>query len=65
MAKKMAKQKAEKIQHKAEAAHTSGKPTGTRKDKGWDERLRLTGDARFTEVTWSGRDHPSWPLPRK
>ena len=48
-----------------EAARTGGKPTGTRKDKGWDERLRLVGDARFTEVTWSGRDHPSWPLPRK
>jgi hypothetical protein len=61
----MAKKKAEKIQHKTEAAHSGRKPTGTLKDKGWDERLRLTGDARLTEVTWSGRDHPSWPLPQK
>jgi len=38
---------------------------GKRKDKSWDERLRFVGDARFTEVVWSGRDHPSWPLPRK
>jgi hypothetical protein len=62
MAKKMAKN----IERKTtEAARTGGKPAGTRKDRGWDERLRLVGDARFTEVTWSGRDHPSWPLPRK
>jgi hypothetical protein len=62
----MAKEMAKKIQHRTtEAALTGGKSIGTRKDKGWDERLRLTGDARFTEVTWSGRDHPSWPLPRK
>jgi hypothetical protein len=47
------------------AARTGGKHAGTLKDKGWDERLRLSGDARFTEVTWSGRDHPCWPLPRK
>ena len=33
-------------------------------DESWDERLRLVGDARFTEVEWSGRDHPNWPLPR-
>ena len=39
--------------------------SGKQKDKSWDERLRLVGDARFNEVTWSGRDHPSWPLPRK
>jgi len=39
--------------------------SGKQKDKSWDERLRLVGDPRFTEVTWSGRDHPSWPLPRK
>ena len=36
----------------------------SRKDEGWDERLRLVGDARFVEVEWSGRDHPSWPLPK-
>jgi len=35
-----------------------------RRDESWDERLRLVGDARFTEVEWSGRDHPNWPLPR-
>ncbi len=35
------------------------------RDKGWDERLRLVGDARFVEVRWSGRDDPSWPLPAK
>jgi hypothetical protein len=35
------------------------------KDEAWDGRLRLVGDARFTEVEWSGRDHPSWPLPVK
>jgi hypothetical protein len=57
---------AKKRQRKtAEAAPTGGKHTGTPKDKSWDERLRLVGDARFTEVTWSGRDNPSWPLPRK
>jgi hypothetical protein len=33
--------------------------------EGWDERLRLVGDARFVAVEWSGRDHPSWPLPIK
>ena len=38
--------------------------TRNRKDESWDERLRLVGDARFTEVEWSGRDHPNWPLPR-
>ena len=57
---------AKKVPRKpAEAARTGGKPAGTRKDKDWDEQLRLTGDARFTEVTWSGRDQPCWPLPRK
>jgi hypothetical protein len=35
------------------------------RDEAWDERLRLVGDARFTEVEWSGRDHPCWPLPVK
>jgi hypothetical protein len=39
--------------------------SNNRKDKGWEERLRLVGDARFTDVDWSGRDNPSWPLPRK
>jgi len=36
-----------------------------RRDEAWDERLRLVGDARFVEVEWSGRDDPSWPLPKK
>jgi hypothetical protein len=36
-----------------------------RRDEGWDERLRLVGDARFVEVQWSGRDDPSWPLPKR
>jgi len=62
MVRKMTK----KIRRKTiEVGHAGSKSTGGQKDKGWDERLRLTGDARFTEVTWSGRDHPSWPLPRK
>jgi len=36
-----------------------------RKDDAWDDRLRRVGDARYTEVTWSGRDDPVWPLPRE
>jgi len=57
---------AKKVHRKTtQAARAGGKHTGTQRGKGWDERLRLVGDARFTEVTWSGRDHPSWPLPRK
>ena len=36
-----------------------------RRDEAWDERLRLVGDARFVDVAWSGRDNPSWPLPKK
>jgi hypothetical protein len=62
----MAKKTARKVQGTTtKAPRAGGEHTATSKDKGWDERLRLTGDARFTEVTWSGRDHPSWPLPRK
>jgi hypothetical protein len=37
----------------------------SKRDKAWDDRLRLVGDARFVEVEWSGRDNPSWPLPIK
>ncbi len=37
----------------------------SKRDPGWDNRLRLVGDARFVEVEWSGRDHPTWPLPKK
>ena len=36
-----------------------------RRDEGWDERLRLVGDANFVDVQWSGKDNPSWPLPKK
>ena len=62
----MAKKIAKKIRRKStEAASAGDKKTESRRGKGWDERLRLVGDARFTEVAWSGRDHPSWPLPRK
>jgi hypothetical protein len=43
-----------------------GAQAGARqRDKGWDERLRLVGDANFVDVAWSGKDHPSWPLPKK
>jgi hypothetical protein len=37
----------------------------SRRDEEWDERLRLTGDARFVDVEWSGRDDPAWPLPKR
>ena len=56
---------------KARRKHTGAPRTaadtksGKQKDKSWEQRLRLVGDARFTEVDWSGRDHPSWPLPRR
>jgi hypothetical protein len=33
--------------------------------EGWEDRLRLVGDAQFVAVQWSGRDHPCWPLPTK
>jgi len=49
-----------------------GKPTSvddkskrSQRDEGWEDRLRLLGDARFVEVQWSGRDEPCWPVPRK
>jgi hypothetical protein len=62
----MAKKIVKKVRHKPnDASRSADAKTAKQKDKGWEERLRLTGDARFTEVTWSGRDHPSWPLPRK
>jgi hypothetical protein len=47
------------------APRTAVTKPAKRKDKSWEQQLRLVGDARFTEVAWSGRDHPSWPLPRK
>jgi hypothetical protein len=56
----------EKIRrNSAERARGGAKKARKQKDKGWEERLRLVGDARFVEVAWSGRDNPSWPLPRK
>jgi len=36
-----------------------------RRDEGWDDRLRLVGDANFVKVEWSGKDSPCWPLPIK
>ena len=50
---------------KNEATSAADKKAHSKRDKAWDERLRLVGDARFTEVEWSGRDHPCWPLPQK
>jgi hypothetical protein len=44
---------------------TAGSPKDEGRDEGWEERLRLVGDARFVDVQWSGRDEPSWPLPKK
>jgi hypothetical protein len=48
---------------KTEAA--SDRKVENRRDEHWDDRLRTVGDARFTEVEWSGKDHPVWPLPKK
>ncbi len=49
----------------AEPKRADAKETRQQRDKGWNDRLRLVGDARFTDVKWSGRDNPSWPLPAK
>jgi hypothetical protein len=49
----------------SDAKPAADKKAVSRREKGWDERLRTVGDARFVEVQWSGRDHPSWPLPKK
>jgi hypothetical protein len=57
---------AKKVRGKhVEAPRPADTKAGKQKDKSWEQRLRLVGDARFTEVAWSGRDHPSWPPPRK
>jgi hypothetical protein len=57
---------AKKVRRKhPEGPCTADAETAKQKDKSWEQRLRLVGDARFTKVAWSGRDHPSWPLPRK
>ena len=62
----MAKRIAKKVRRNPdESSRFAGTKMAKQKGKGWEERLRLTGDARFTEVAWSGHDHPSWPLPRK
>jgi hypothetical protein len=49
----------------AEPRRTDGKAAPNQKDEGWEDRLRLVGDARFVEVEWSMRDNLSWPLPIK
>jgi flagellar biosynthesis/type III secretory pathway protein FliH len=49
----------------AELRRVDDKETRNKKDEGWEDRLRLVGDARFVEVEWSKRDNPSWPLPIK
>jgi len=48
----------------AEPARARNGKARNRRHELWDERLRLVGDARFTEVEWSARDRPNWPLPR-
>ena len=47
----------------AEPRRADDKAARNQKDEGWEDRLRLVGDARFVEVEWSKRDNPSWPLP--
>ena len=37
----------------------------SRKGEAWDDSLRRVGDARYTQVEWSGRDNPAWPLPKE
>jgi hypothetical protein len=49
----------------AEPRRADDKEAWNQKDEGWEDRLRLVGDARFVEVEWSRRDNPSWPLPIK
>jgi hypothetical protein len=46
-------------------AHGEAVTAVSQRDEGWDERLRLVGDANFVHVEWSGKDNPSWPLPKK
>jgi hypothetical protein len=48
-----------------ETARADDGPAPRRRDEAWDERLRLVGDANFVHVPWSGKDDPSWPLPKK
>jgi hypothetical protein len=49
----------------AEPRRADDKDARNQKDEGWEDRLRLVGDARFFEVEWSKRDNPSWPPPIK
>ena len=49
----------------AEPSRADDKDARNQKDEGWEDRLRLVGDARFVEVEWSKRDNPTWPLPTK
>lgn len=46
-------------------AHAGDSTAAKQRDKSWDERLRLVGDANFVHVPWSGKDEPCWPLPKK
>jgi hypothetical protein len=54
-----------KRRKKSEPKRADDKKLSKRRDENWDERLRRVGDARFVEVQWSGRDDPSWPLPKR
>jgi len=50
---------------KSEAAGADDGRDLKQRGEAWDERLRLVGDANFVDVEWSGKDNPSWPLPKK
>ncbi len=54
-----------KRRRNSEAVRSDDGNVPTPRDENWDERLRLVGNANFVDVEWSGRDHPSWPLPQK
>lgn len=49
----------------AEPTRADDRTVVSERDESRDERLRLVGDGNFVDVAWSGRDNPSWPLPRK
>jgi hypothetical protein len=48
-----------------ESTNADARKGARQRDKSWDERLRLVGDANFVDVAWSGKDNPSWPLPKR
>jgi hypothetical protein len=48
-----------------EPTRAEDKKARNKRDEAWEDRLRLVGAAGFTDVEWSGRDNPSWPLPIK